>query len=390
MTLRSQRLMRLCVELVLLTAACSSLAIAFMSAVRGGPLNDFEMLYGSGRAVLTGHDWYFYSNWIGTHNLNSPPAVLLLAPLALLPIRAALVLWLVVGVVAIVAASALIAREVAPGFGMLIGSAIVASGAGFANLGAGQIAWPLVWAATVAWVETRRGHVRTGGFVAGVLMTVKPFFLVFVPYFVVRRQWRPLAAALASGAIASMMAFLVGGVGAYQSWLASLRTAPSYSHFLNASVMALVTRALSGEASTFVPMRVAPFLIFPVWVVAVAALVGVAAWRFWRTPDLDGEWSAVLLIALLASPIGWLYYVTTAAGPITAIARRSRYAASIVTSGVALLTMPYVLVFGAARTAIGTLTIGSAFFWGVALLFCSAVGAAWNTRAPSAIDAAID
>jgi len=53
------------------------------------------------------------------------------------------------------------------------------------------------------------------------------------------------------------------------------------------------------------------------------------------------------------------------------------------------LTVPYGLVFRGAHSAIGTLTIGSAYFWGVAVLFCGTLDGAWKRREhPSALAAA--
>src|SRR5262245_57964408 len=134
------------------------------------------------------------------------------------------------------------------------------------------------------------------------------------------------------------------------------------------SLLGGITRALDAPHD-FQPIVVTPDAILPLWVFASAALILAVAWRLRAEEDADRDFAAVLILMLLITPAGWIYYVALAAGPLAATLARSGPRSSwLWIAGTSLLLFPYPLLRVGQPSVWSTVTIGSLYMWGGLLL----------------------
>src|SRR5690606_5483873 len=117
----------------------------------------------------------------------------------------------------------------------------------------------------------------------GLAAAVKPFLLVFVPYWILRREWRALAAASVSGGLFVLAGIVVFGAQAYVEWLRQLPDVSWAGHYLNASWQGLVQRAFG--LSDYAPVVDWPRLVAPLGI-AGAIAIGIAT--LWLTTRRTG------------------------------------------------------------------------------------------------------
>jgi hypothetical protein len=219
----------------------------------------------------------------------------------------------------------------------------------------GQVSWLVALMVTCAWLAARSSRWVAAGLWAGMAIAFKPFLLVAIPVFVVRRQWKALAVCVPTIVACCGLSLVLFGRPAFSDWIGNLREIPDpvYAmHFLNASWLALMARAR---------------LPYVVGSVLSVATIMVMLWRV-RSKDEDETWLLLLISALLASPLGWVYYQPMLLGPVVALAMSGRLtrlrwlaAACVFPS----LSARF-LQDGSAAVAV---TLGSIYFWGFLTAF---------------------
>jgi hypothetical protein len=142
----------------------------------------------------------------------------------------------------------------------------------------GQASLLLLAFVTLAWRSARRSAWPTAGVVLGLAMSVKPFLLIFVPYFLLRRYWRATATALGATVAAYVVAFAVFGLDAHRDWLRALDATDWAWAAMNGSLLGILSRTL-GESPYYAPAARLPHLIEPIWRVCalIAGMVTVLA-----------------------------------------------------------------------------------------------------------------
>jgi alpha-1,2-mannosyltransferase len=383
-------------EPALFVLACISITLIFAVVLRppATAKSDFYTFWDSGRAYHLGLDLYFgipLREGAG-YNLNAPVVnVLLFAPLAYLPLRAALALWTVANIVMLLIGSVWIAR--AAGVArqwMVLASLLLISQVTFLALQLGQPIGVLLLLMTAAWMADRANRPATTGVLLGVLLYTKPFLGLFVPYLVARRSWRVLAWMAAGGTTLAIIGLGVAGMAAHLSWLRALGSITWEVHLANASIYGVLNRLLTEQAEmvNITPLAIAGAWVRPLWLAAIGATLALSIRAVWRGASLDRVWALLILLALLISPLGWGYYVPLAAGPLAAAwlaaPRSSRIAAG---AGYLFLCVPptALLISGWGPTA--SATIGCAYFWGVLALWISMLLADAPTPFPRTDDA---
>lgn len=266
----------------------------------------------------------------GPPNLNLPHTMLPLMPLAALPIGTALAVWVGTNVLAMLTATRLALRALAwRRVPLLAALAIVVYLLAWAPAAAfsltAQISLLLMLPVVLGWLAARRGRSRTAGVWVGLAAAVKPFLLLFVPYWVIRRQWQALVAAMGSGGLLVLAGVVVFGAGEYVAWLRQLPEVSWAGHYLNASWHGLVRRAFG--VSDYAPVANLPGVMAPLGIAGAIAIgvvtLRVAArdttGRLEPVARVDSDWSLLLLAALLMSPLGWSYYLWLALWPVVAV-----------------------------------------------------------------------
>ena len=163
---------------------------------------------------------------------------------------------------------------------------------------------------TLVWRNARRDRWTWAGAWLGVGMSVKPFLLIFIPYLLLKRHWRGVAAA----GLTAGCCFLLG-------WWYLARQPPL-----------MATEAGTADSWAWLPMNAS---LFGIWAAAsrqsrdssLAELDPGAVRVIWLGPGhagrpggviglahrpfenrIDRAFGLLLVSALLLSPLGWTYY----------------------------------------------------------------------------------
>lgn len=380
------------------TAIAIVIAIAFVAIYyrfQGGHLNDFRVFYYSTEAWLNGLDMYgptpattvpvgegrFHELW----NMNPPHFHLLLLPFARVPLQTAKVAWVVVNVALLCVSLAAIARALGvrwtlAGTLWTLFAALVFS-ATCALVATGQLTWIIMLPVTLAWAAARRGGWDRAAVLLGIAASIKPFLGIFLVYFVLRRMWRTAVLMLGAGVVCGLVGLAVFGWDAQWRWIETLRSVDWPWAPMNASFAGYLTRVLSDNPFVL-PLVHAPHLIRPIVLVSCAAAVIVTFRTLLRDGSealaVDRAFAALLLLALLVSPLGWIYYLWLPAGPLVALfwfharpigigARAGLIAAA---PGLVWPLYPFLLF---RQTPGAALTVAGIYFWTVLGLWLAVI-----------------
>jgi len=396
------------------------------------PSSDFTIFYYTGRMVADGLPMYGASpapygiHWEAGHlgNLNPPHFQLLFHPLALLSYGRAFIVWTVLSLAALAMTIVLIVKAlgVSLTWSRALGAgALIVSSAAFTTV---AVTWELTFFLmlpfTLAWIAARNGRWGSAGAWLGVCASFKLFFLLFVPWLVLQRRWR----ALGAGAAAAVACVLAGstayGIRTYAEWLDYLRIVGWEWIHMNASWPGLVARAVRGHEGIMAAVWQAPALergLSLAGSAIVCAVSLIAAWRVvagavWGrglaprpdpsgvsqagahgtgpTPRLeparqDLAWLILLLAAVLASPLGWVYYMPLALGPLAGVLVSGTWKHlppwGLLAIGIAAigLWVPQEVAASRQPSALATLTLASSYFYATAALWLGALAIALRT-----------
>jgi hypothetical protein len=226
--------------------------------------------------------------------------------------------------------------------------------AGFSDtLFLGQIYLPLVLAGVGAWLLLERGHGGLAGVLIGLVVAMKPNFLVWPVLLLLSRQYRPALVAFGVAGAVSAVPLLTMGPEVYRQWVELIASDRDRATFLtNASLTGLAARA--GVSAVGV-------------VLSLAMLAALALWALVRRPDPMRVSAFGLLASVFASPIGWIHY-TLFLLPVFLRAWDSRAMRAVVL--LLMVPVPFV-VDQLGSSVLNQLTIGSVYGW--ALLLCLVV-----------------
>jgi len=393
------------------TLACLALlgwnAALVLVMERGLVRSDFGKLHASAQAYLAGRDMYDLGpatlspvrgmsgdilHYIQFLNLNPPHFHLILLPLAPLPGPWALVVWGIVSLGCLGLSLHLIVREagvtLTPWHRRLAALALLS----FAGFGAvavtGQVSFVLLLPMTLAWIRARRKSWAEAGVYLGLVMSVKPFLGIFLPYLVLRRRFDALGAALGAAAGAFLVGLGIFGWDAHRSWIAGLSAVTWEWVAMNASLLGFLKRVLAPSAY-YAPLLDAPGLIGPVWLVLCAA-VGLVTLTIAATDSsdhtVDRSFAVLLFAALLISPLGWTYYWWLALGPMvalvaawnplaqgTTLSSMARWRRALLLVAVPGLIWPLPATVAFQPNPWATVLTGSAYFWATLALWAALI-----------------
>lgn len=183
----------------------------------------------------------------------------------------------------------------------------------------GQVGAPLAVLMTAGWILWRRGQRTEAAVPIGILIAAKPFLITFSAYWLLTRQWRPFFVSSVTACACYAIGLVAFGWQPHLGWLLSLATVRSTGLPFDASLLALVSRALV-PTTWFTPFAdghaVLPALLM---LLRIAVL-----WLGWIAVRRDRHADRVIVLltvaALLVSPKGWVYYLLMLSGPIAAMA----------------------------------------------------------------------
>ena len=296
-----------------------------------------------GKAVLDGVDPYvpmqeLTGRYVGqvvqavvAHPIPHPPPVgILFAPLALLDYPTAATIWLGLQIICIVASVYLLGRTAGVRLSALITLAIAASTLAlpqfYEDLDYGQLMLVLLTLLVAARFALLSGRQMLGGTLVGLAVLVKLIPWPLVLLFLLRRDWRALAASAGTIVLGYAVAGWIigpGTVGRYITGVAPVEAETYRAAMPNISVASLGWRLFEGTVSpgagiygvTAPPLvRSAPAaLIVSVGLPALVLLAACLIVR--RQRSLDVSLGVMICASILISPVSWAYYMLLASIP---------------------------------------------------------------------------
>jgi alpha-1,2-mannosyltransferase len=284
---------------------------------------DFDVFWRSARALLEGGDVYS-ENGGPSISTNPPFWTVLVVPLALLEPITAYRLFVLLAVLAGVSYVAWTAEELRlrPAWAVFGASLLVFSNPFLGTLALGQVYTILALGLVAAWVADRRGKTLVSGAALGLVLAVKPQFAPVLLWPLLRRRWRMLAAALASGAAATLIGLVVAGPDALVDWLAYVSSRQPDGYWDNHTLPGAMAR-LFGENEFVEPVALLPWMEPLAYVLGIAIIV-LTALRARKSPEM-GLW-ALVAASLLVSPISWHNYLVLLGPGVLLLMARGRMA----------------------------------------------------------------
>jgi alpha-1,2-mannosyltransferase len=327
--------------LAVAAAILSGQAIVWRNTVIDRDAQDFGIFLHSARTFAAGGSLYPAAASIsnrslyrtGQLNLNLPHTHLFILPLVALAPGPALAAWMVASLIVLLLCLWSMVSALEWRLPLLLWGAIGVYLLSWAPAAAvsltAQLSFLLMGPVTTAWIAARQGRDARAGAWLGLAVAIKPFLLVFVPYFIVRRNWRALGALAIAAAVTVGAGVIVFGVDEYAEWFSQLPRINWATHYFNASVVGAAERILG--RSYYATIGRHPSVERLVIASATALIVLVTfrhvarARRRGDVQSMDVDWAVLLLSALLLSPLGWVYYLWIALGPIAAAIGHSRF-----------------------------------------------------------------
>ena len=308
----------------LLVGASAVTTLAVTVFLSQGHRYDFAAFYGDGAAWNRGSELYTRAN------LNPPSAtVALFAPLARFSFAHAQIAWTIAGVVALFGSVRVVARELAwsPVQALTGAAMLLVTHAAYQVFAFGQVTWLLLWPATMAWAAYRHDRLPVAGAWFGILVAFKPTFAIAA----VLLSWPVWVTAAGVSISISALAVSVTGWSAWQRWLETGRAVSWIEDPLSASAWGVFAR-FEGVS------RLSD--LSPASVLLVIVLGGWAVWRTMSVTRPDRRLVCAWLLHATIAPLGWIYYLPLAFGPVAGSWPRGA-AARI---GLALLCVPMGLI----------------------------------------------
>jgi hypothetical protein len=325
---------------------------------------DFGSFVASGRAASEGLNPYGiypltlrvelpgFESW--NPNLNPPISALLFQAFDVADPYVTYQVWRWISVAVYAAAVLLLVNRVGNRVEALIIAVWAFALAGFWDtLFLGQIYLPLVLAGVAAWLLLERGAGLWAGVLIGIVVAMKPNFLVWPVLLFLSGQHRSaLVAFITAGAI-SLIPLIIYGPEVYRQWFELVAADGDRALFLtNGSFAGLAARA-----------GIPSFGL----VLGFVLLAGLAAWALWLRPDVLTVSAMALLASILASPLGWIHYTLFL---LPVIAMHWNRLAMRVVALLLIIPVPFI-IDQLGKPAWTQLTIGSVYGW--ALVLCLAV-----------------
>jgi Glycosyltransferase family 87 len=336
----------------------------FPRALPGGSLWDFGSFVASGRAAGEGLNPYgvypltLHVSFPGFEawnpNLNPPISALLFRLFDLADPHVSFRIWWAISVLTYGATVLLLLRHHRQQSERLVLFLWAFALAGFWDtLVLGQIYLPLVLAGTAAWLLLERGEGRWAGLLIGLVVAMKPNFLVWPALLFLSGHRLPALVSVATAAAISAIPLVVMGPEVYRQWFELIASDRDRAAFLtNASLAGLTARIGTPTLGLLL---------------GVALLAASALWALRRRPSASRASALAMVLSLLASPIAWIHYTLFL---LPVVFAHWRLSGTRLVALLLIVPVPFILdQFG--KPAWIQATLGSVYNW--ALVLCLVV-----------------
>ena len=266
------------------------------------PHMDFNVFLHSAQALWDGSAIYS-ENGGPSISTNPPFWTVLMAPFALLEPIVAYRIFVLITVLVSIGYIAWMASELKlrPTWAVVGAVMLLFSNPWLGTLALGQVYPLLTLGFVTAWVADRRDKRALSGIALGLVLAVKPQYAPVLLWPLVRRRWRTVAAALGTGAAATLVGVVIAGPNALIDWLAYVSSRRPDGYWDNNTLPGAAARLF--EDNQFVdPITTLPWAESAAYVLAIGIIILTTLWVR-RDPEM-GLW-ALVAASLLASSVSW-------------------------------------------------------------------------------------
>jgi alpha-1,2-mannosyltransferase len=290
-------------------------------------------------------------------NLNAPLFQLAMQPLTAFPLPTAAATFRLLNVLSLCGCLAWLACTSRERWGLADFGALLAWAPMASVVTLNQMTWMLWPLLLWAWWCWRQDRWEAGAIGYGVALSLKPFLGVVLLWLIATRRWRAAAVCVATAVAMFAVSLAAYGVDVHRAWLQALAAVTWTNADMNASLEGWLTRTMTPGSAA--PLTVAPALVklLALGGGAIIVVVTVVRTRGWT---IERSWLPLLASALLASPLGWLYYIWWML-PGT---RPSRLLIET-----PLLWMPWAVFTMLQPGGWTAATVGSVYFWGLTTIW---------------------
>lgn len=227
--------------------------------------------------------------------------------------RTATQLWFAADVVALLAAVVAFAREVAPERRFTLWLMVLAFVPVFEAMRIGQVTVFLLVLISFAWLAVKHDRPLIAGVLLAFAAWIKLYPALILFYFLWKRNWRVVGAALVSGVLMGLFQLAISGTGIFVEFYNSLVIAAGNAEadlmWRNSSIYGFAAR-LFGDYERSIPLLVSPALFTLARYGLMALVIGVLFALTFRSRPREGErfdleYALAVVTMLLISP--WMY-----------------------------------------------------------------------------------
>lgn len=314
---------------ILLVVFCFLLLTAVFQFKVKGEMVDFEVNYKAAKRFQMGETLYRSED--GHYQFKySPFSAFLYLPLSLLPLAAAKAVWFGLILASSIGIFYLSLKLIKPEAGAFRACLwlppLILAKFFFRELELGQInallTFLLVLMVRLAWkeVDSTRRQEWTAGFTWGAAIALKPYALIFFPYFALKKKWKLWGAGLVFLAFSLLSPALFYGIKGtltvHREWqeTLSLSTPLLFTSQDNISLTGFFHKWIGNSREAL------PASLLAIALVALFFILLMAKGRGMRQPHLLESFLLLFLIPLI-SPLGWDYTLLSSAPAVMLLIR---------------------------------------------------------------------
>jgi len=294
---------------------------------KGERLSDFmKAYYAAGWALMHGGQAALKQLIDSAEFVNIPIVAWLFVPFAAIGPTAAKLTFTGIGLAAAVGAYVLLAWETEPARRPMLMLLFVANGPLWYSVLVGNTSHVILLILVLALLSRRAERDFSAGCLLGVAAIIKPMFLLFGVYFLVRGRWRVVAGGVAVIGVTILLTFALFGtsytIDWYQHCIGTFSTKPPGAAN-NQSIDGFLLRLWDGTVllRDWRPHDLSPgaHALKNLFVVSLALLIALTLWVGRIAPGHKGataaerddfEFSLILVACLVMSPVSWTHYYT--------------------------------------------------------------------------------
>jgi len=344
-------------------------------------LMDFGSFYASGLNIQNGENPYnpnseyiFEINFsrVGAGgkmmNLNPPISVLIFQWLPQFDPHQALIIWQIISVILYASAVFLLAGSYKQNLSPTKFIWVFTLAGFWHTLVLGQIYIFLLLFTVLGWVGLKKGRYILAGMAIGVVIAIKPNFIIWPLFLLVFGYYITFIASVLSGLIISLIPVVLHGTKIYVQWLEASTLQPRTLIMPgNNSILGLTTR-FSDNLSVGIALSA---------IVVIILLILAMRKKSNDTESMERVSALGILASLLASPISWTGYTILLLPVFLSIKRWT----VPVTVSAAILSIPFAIVLQLFQTSfVNFVLFGWLYGWSILFLLGDVVTKTMMTR----------